>query len=161
MKDPIDLHSNCVPVGPSEPRWSLHRSATGSRPRAGLREPEGGPVSGFAVAGCPLSPAARHIAASIHTDMFIHTRRQKERESAPPVFQCFDTESHICTDVSLTCRATVRELVTKKVLPKTSIFFFFKPVFQPLVFLSVAACLVHLFLAAFLFFLFALFSSFA
>lgn len=93
VEDPIDLHSNCVPVGPFEPRLSLHRSATGSHPRAGLREPEGGPVSGFAVAGCPLSPPPLNTAASIHTDMFIHIRRQKERERAPPVcFGAFDSE---------------------------------------------------------------------
>lgn len=129
VKDPIDLHSNCVPVGPPEPRLSLHRSATGSHPRSGLREPEGGgAVSGFAVAGCPLSPPSRHTAASIHTDMFI--RRERE-------IQCLDSES------SLKCRATVRELVTKKVLPKISTFF--KPVSQLLIFLSVAACLIHRF----------------
>lgn len=87
VKDPIDLHSNCVPVGPPEPRLSLHRSATGSHPSAGLREPEGGPVSGFAVAGCPPSPPPRHTAASMHTDMFIHTQRQRERGRAPPA--CF------------------------------------------------------------------------
>lgn len=116
VKDPIDLHSNCVPVGPSEPRLSLHRSATGSHPRAGLREPEGGPVSGFAVAGCPLSPSSTY--SSIHTHWHVYTHSERERERDPSV--CFSalTSAHKC---SIKIRSDSEGI--EKVLPKISILF--------------------------------------
>ena len=79
VKDPADLRSNCAPVGPSEPRLSLHRSATGSHPRAGLRKPEGGPGSGFAMAGCPLRPPSS-LYSSIHTHWHVYTRSERKRE---------------------------------------------------------------------------------
>lgn len=116
VKDPIDLHSNCVPVGPSGASTALLLDPI---PELASGSQRGGPVIGFVVAGCPPPPPHRHTAASIHTDMFTHTRRQKERESSSCV--C-DSESYICTDASLKCGAMARELATKKVLAKTLFF---------------------------------------
>lgn len=88
VKDPIDLHSNCVPVGPSEARWSLHRSATGSHPRAGLREPEGGPGHRVRCGRLPTpTPSSTYSSIYTHWHVYTHSETESARELRLCVWQ--------------------------------------------------------------------------
>lgn len=74
MKDPRNLHSDCVPVGWAKLCLSLAMLLLAPFPKlasALLRELEGGPVSEFTVAGCHLSLSSTY--SSVCTDMFTHT----------------------------------------------------------------------------------------
>lgn len=75
VKDPRNLHSNCVPVGQAELSLSLAMLLLAcilKLASALLTETEGGggPVSEFTVASCHLSLSL--IYSSIYTDMFTH-----------------------------------------------------------------------------------------
>lgn len=88
VKDPTAPHSNCVPVGPSEPRSSLHRSATGARPRAGLREPGGARSVGslWQAAHSPRFDIQQHpyTLTCLHT-LSRERGRERERSACVPV----------------------------------------------------------------------------
>ena len=77
VKDPRNLHSDCVPVGWAELCLSLAMLLLAPIPKlasALLRELEGGPVSEFAVASCHLSLFTTY--SSVYTDMFTHTEER-------------------------------------------------------------------------------------
>lgn len=77
VKDPRNLHSDCVPVGRAELCRSLAMLPLAHIPKlasALLRELEGGPVSEFTVAGCHLSPFSTY--SSVYTGMFTHSAKR-------------------------------------------------------------------------------------
>lgn len=73
MKDPRNLHSNCVPVGWAELCLSLTMLLLAPIPKLAsvLLGAVGRPVSEFTVASCHLSLSS--IYRSIYTDMFTRT----------------------------------------------------------------------------------------
>lgn len=88
VKDPRNLHSDCVPVGWAELCLSLAMLLLAPIPKlasALLRELEGGPVSEFTVAGCPPSPSPSTY-SSVY-DMFTHTAEKLRVLPPPPL--CF------------------------------------------------------------------------
>lgn len=87
VKDHQNLRSNCVPVGRAEPCLSLTVLPLAPIPTLAsvlLREPEGGPVSEFAMAGCHLAPSSTYSSIHIHWHVYTHT--QWREELSPPLW---------------------------------------------------------------------------
>lgn len=102
VKDPRNLHSDCVPVGWAELCPSL--AAHGSHPEAGLRAAEGaGGEGGWSESSlwqAAISPSPQHTAA--YTQTCLHT------EVSPPLSLCAENCRGICfySDSVLTERAS-------------------------------------------------------
>lgn len=96
VKDPRNLHSDCVPVGRAEPAPEPRYAATGSHPKVGLSAAQrtegerkregGGPVSKFTMAGCHLFPPLFNIQQHIHWHVYTHTHTHSRESSLPPLY---------------------------------------------------------------------------
>lgn len=96
VKDPRNLHSDCVPVGRAEPAPEPRYAATGSHPKVGLsaaqrtegeRKREGGGArSASSLWQAAISSPLSSTYSSIYTDMFIYTHTHSRESSLPPLY---------------------------------------------------------------------------